>query len=326
MSQVKFKAVGDIMLGSKTPYPNLPANNGQVFVDSLSGKFDSVDFVFGNLEGVFVTEGVRPRKCSEASRKAGRCYEFGMPDRLAPVLQKLGFDVLSMDNNHNSDYGSEGVLHTKKTLDGLGIKYAAKKTPIIIEKNGVKYGFIAFGHSSISYHVANIENTKKVISELDKKCDIVVVSFHGGAEGSNAQHVPNSVEKYYGENRGNLIKFAHAAIDAGADLILGHGPHVLRALELYNNKLICYSLGNFLTHGNVSLTGVKGLGAIVEVELDQTTGDFKSGKIVPTKQRKPGVAFVDPAKQAITVIRNLTTQDFPTTKIKIDAKGNILKK
>ncbi len=323
MGQVKFKAVGDIMLGSKTPRTILPSNNGQVFVDSLGGLFDSVDFVFGNLEGVFVNNEVKPRKCSPESRAAGRCYEFGMPDKNAVVLQQLGFDVLSMDNNHNSDYGSQGVSHTKQTLDNLDIDYIAKKSPIVIEKDGVKYGFIAFGHSSISYHVAHIENTKKVISELDSRCDIVVVSFHGGAEGSKAQHVPNSTETYYGENRGNLVKFTHAAIDAGADVIFGHGPHVLRGLELYKGRLICYSLGNFLTYGNVSISGVKGLGAIVEVQLDNTTGEFQSGNICPTRQKAPGIPYKDNTKEAISVIRRLSSEDFPNSPLEINSDGDI---
>jgi len=322
---LRIKAVGDIMLGSVTPRPILPAGNGEVFAQRIATYLDSADVTFGNLEGVFIQDGILPRKCSEASRKAGRCYEFGMPDKYAQALADMHFSIMSMDNNHNSDYGSAGVSHTKSTLDRMGISYAAKKAPIVMEVKGKKIGIAAFGHSSISYRVSDLATAKRVIEELHAKCDIVLVSFHGGAEGLDAQHVKDETETYYGENRGNLVQFSRTVIDAGADLVIGHGPHVLRGIDLYKDKLIIYSLGNFLTHGNVNIRDVRGNSAIMDISLDLETGNLVEGSIIPTKQIRPGIAVFDPAGKAIELIRSLSSEDFPGSTLLITPEGKISK-
>lgn len=324
-SQLRIKAVGDIMMGSYTPRTVIPENNGQVFVDSIATWLDSADITFGNLEGVFVTKDLEPKKCRPESRKAKRCYEFGMPDTLAYTLKKVNFDVVSLDNNHVSDYGSAGIKHTKQKLSSLGIRFAGKKKPVIYNIDSTSIAVIAFGTSSASWHLSDLKTAKEQIAQLDTLVDIVIVSFHGGAEGLNAQHVYNKKETFYGEDRGNLITFTHAAIDNGADLIIGHGPHVLRGIELYKNKLICYSLGNFLTHGNVSLKDVKALGAILDIQIDNKTGDFMKGKIIPTKQNYPGIPHYDSNKKAIYTIQKLTTEDFPSSLLKINTNGTLTK-
>lgn len=320
---LRIKAVGDIMLGSYTPTTVLPPKMGQEFIDSAAYLLDSADITFGNLEGVFVTKDIEPEKCSEASRNAKRCYEFGMPDSLAYALKGMHFSVMSMDNNHNSDYGLKGINHTKKQLDKHGIRYAAKKAPIVIEIDSVKIGIIAFGHSSESYQVFDLETAQQVVSALDSVVDLVLVSFHGGAEGEAPQHVKDTTEFFYGENRGNLIQFSKTVIDAGADLVLGHGPHVLRAIDTYKGKLICYSLGNFLTHGNVNITGIKGKGAIMDLYIDKKTGDFVSGKIISTVQVPRGIPVADSQKEAVQLIKTLTKEDFPNAALNIDANGYI---
>lgn len=322
---LRIKAVGDIMLGSVTPRPIMPFGKGEVFADSIARYLDGADITFGNLEGVFIKDGIKPRKCSEASRKAGRCYEFGMPDKYAQALKDMHFSVMSMDNNHNSDYGSEGVSHTKKVLDEKSIAYAAKKAPIILEVKGKKVGIAAFGTSGISYRLSDLATAKKVITDLNAKCDLVIVSFHGGAEGLDAQHVKDETETYYGENRGNLVQFSRVVIDAGADLVIGHGPHVLRGIDLYKDKLIIYSLGNFLTHGNVNIRDVRGNSAIMDVEIDLTTGNLVEGTIIPTKQVGRGIAAFDPKGKAIELIRNLSSDDFPDSDLLISEDGKISK-
>lgn len=321
--QIRIKAVGDIMMGSYTPTTVLPPRLGQEFIDSTAYLLDSADITFGNLEGVFVTKDIKPQKCSEKSREAKRCYEFGMPDTLSYALKGMHFSVMSMDNNHNSDYGWQGVQFTKTLLDKREISYAAKKEPIIIVIDSVKVGVIAFGHSSESFQVFDLNTVTSEIKKLDSLADIIIVSFHGGAEGLSAQHIKDTTEYFYGENRGNLIQFAHTAIDAGADLIIGHGPHVLRAIDAYKGKLICYSLGNFLTHGNVNITGVKGKGAIMDINLDSNTGDLISANINPTVQVARGIPVYDTSLEAINLIKTLTEEDFPNSEIKIDTKGHI---
>lgn len=323
-SQTRLKAVGDVMMGSYTPRPVTPPNNGQLFIDSIAQHLDSADITFGNIEGVFVTKELAPQKCRPESREAKRCYEFGMPYTLSNTFKALNFDLASLDNNHVSDYGQAGINFTKRRLDSLEIKYSGKKQPVRFTIDSTDFVLIAFGTSGVSWRVSDLRNAKAIISKYDTLVDVVLVSFHGGAEGFSAQHTPNHTEKFYGEDRGNLIAFSHTAIDAGADVIIGHGPHVLRGIELYNNKLICYSLGNFLTYGNVSLKGVKGVGAIMDLVIDNKTGDFVSGKIIPTKQLAPGIPYFDNTGEAIKIIQNLSKEDFPQSGLIINNDGTLI--
>src|SRR5439155_27340532 len=139
----------------------------------------------------------------------------------------------------------------------------------------------------------------------------VMASFHGGGEGTDHQHVRFGSEIFLGENRGNLPAFTHTVIDAGADLVLGHGPHVMRGMELYKGHLIVYSMGNFCTYGWFVLAAETALSEIVEIKIGPD-GKFISGKIDPAKQEGRGGPVLDSSGQAIRVVRNLSQADFGT--------------
>ena len=325
-SQITIKAVGDIMPGSVTPREVLPSDNNIVEMLKISPYLENASIVFGNLEGVFVAEGIEPQKCSEESRNARRCYEFGIPSSLFSLINQLNFNVLSIDNNHTSDYGELGYEYTIEIFMANNMKYAPKSGYASFLINNKKIGIVAFGFTHNSYHIASIKRAKSIVTRLKKKFDILIISFHGGAEGKDANHVKDEIEYYYSENRGNLVKFSHAVIDSGADLVIGHGPHVLRALELYKNKLIAYSLGNFLTFGQFKLKGPAGIGAILEVRFDHNNGDFIKGKIIPTKQKSWGIPYYDNENEAVSIIKQLTLEDFPNTKINIDENTGIISK
>ncbi len=321
--QITIKAVGDIMLGSVTPKTILPPDNGVEFTESIGEYLSGTNIVFGNLEGALIKNDMKPKKCKEESRKAEICFEFGMPEHLAVSFQKMGFTVLNLDNNHSEDYGLEGYEFTKQKLSELGISFAPKRGFASLTIKEKRIAVVAFGYSDNSYNISDLTNTKEVISSLKKEFDIVIVSFHGGAEGKNAQNVKNETEFFLGENRGNVYAFAHTAIDAGADLVIGHGPHVLRAFETYKGKLIVYSMGNFLTYGNMNISGVTGVTAILKVELDESSGDFLRGKIIPVRQVDKGIPVYDESYEAVDVITNLTKQDFPDSKIIFTNTGSI---
>jgi poly-gamma-glutamate capsule biosynthesis protein CapA/YwtB (metallophosphatase superfamily) len=318
-----IRAVGDIMMGSQTPRPVLPKEKHLSQARKMHKYLAGADIVFGNLEGVFVEPDTPPQKCSESSRNAKKCYEFGMPSELANVLVDMGFTVLSIDNNHTSDYGDEGYLLTSEILSENDINAVPKGGHVVVRIKKKQIAFVAFGFTKKSYLLTNIKHTKQIISALSKRFPIVIVSFHGGKEGKDAQHVKNEMEMFYGEKRGNLIEFAHAAIDSGADLILGHGPHVLRALSCYRNRLIAYSLGNFYTFGQFRLSGPAGIGAILEVMIDDQDGQFIRGKIIPTVQIMAGVPAFDYQKDAIKLLRKLTMSDFPEAPLIITADGMV---
>ena len=114
----------------------------------------------------------------------------------------------------------------------------------MFEKDGIKYGFCAFAPNRGTVSINEISNAVNIVANLDSLCDIVIVSFHGGAEGSKHTHITRSNEIYLGENRGNPYKFARDVIDAGADIVFGHGPHVTRAIDLYKDRFIAYNMRN----------------------------------------------------------------------------------
>jgi poly-gamma-glutamate capsule biosynthesis protein CapA/YwtB (metallophosphatase superfamily) len=199
-------------------------------------------------------------------------------------LKDAGFDVLSLANNHAGDFGDNGRSSTRKVLDELGIKHAGsdkeKFSTAIVESKGKKVAFIGFAHNNISLNVNDLEAARNAVQAAVKKADIVVVSFHGGAEGTGNIHVPNQTEIFFGEARGNLRQFVRTVIDAGADLVLGHGPHVLRGMEIYKDRLAVYSLGNFATYGWFQLAGATAETLVLEVEM-AADGKFIKGKINP---------------------------------------------
>ncbi|MFC1734220.1 CapA family protein, partial [candidate division KSB1 bacterium] len=312
--------VGDIMLG--TNYPSkiyLPPNN-QCLLDPVDSFLIQADVTFGNLEGTILSRGGTPKGCRDPSK----CYVFRMPNRYINCLVSAGFDFLSLANNHSGDFGSIGRNNTMRLLDSTGIKYAGLIShPVsVFEKDGIKYGFCAFAPNSGTCDIRNIPKAQQMVRDLDEKCDIIIVSFHGGAEGAKYQHVTRSGEKFYGENRGNVYDFAHKMIDAGADMVFGHGPHVTRAIDIYKDRFIIYSLGNFCTYHRFNLSGPNGLAPIIELKVDKD-GSFVKGKIIPTYQQGEGGPLIDPQKRVITKLQELTAADFPEVGVKIDDEGNI---
>ena len=320
---ISITGVGDIMLGSNYPSNSLlPPNNSNILKD-VESELKNSDITFGNLEGTLFDSGGTPKTCANPSV----CYVFRTPSTFGKYLADSGFDVMSIANNHNGDFGAIGRQKTKENLDSLGIKYAGlagTNESVIFEKDGVKYGFAAFAPNNGTVSINDIEHAKEVVKNLKANSDIVIVSFHGGAEGDKYQNVPRKNEMFYGENRGDVYKFSHAMVDAGADIIFGQGPHVIRAVELYNDKFISYSAGNFATYGNFSLSGVKGIAPIFKINIDQD-GNFIDGKIISTYQVKGSGPKIDQNNRAAKKVIELTKNDFPDTKLEISETGEIKK-
>jgi hypothetical protein len=141
----------------------------------------------------------------------------------------------------------------------------------------------------------------------------------------NALHIPFANEFYYNEDRGDVVEFAHAVIDAGADLVIGHGPHVPRALELYRERLIAYSLGNFCTYYGISVAGLKGLAPLLQVTLTEQ-GEFVQGRIISARQQRPLGPIPDVSNEAASLMKRLTEEDFPNTPLAVDEQGQITKR
>jgi poly-gamma-glutamate capsule biosynthesis protein CapA/YwtB (metallophosphatase superfamily) len=319
---LSISAVGDIMMGTTYPEAILPPDDGAGIFDNVKGNFSESDIVFGNLEGPLVDNG-KSDKCRKNSRL---CFAFSTPTRYAKHLKDAGFNVLNIANNHSYDFGGEGIKSTVETLDALGIRSIAAGKVERLDINGKKVALVGFSFSSPSpYSVNDIPAAKQMVSEIKASNDLVIISFHGGAEGKQYLHVVNSSEIFLGEDRGNVIAFSRAMIDAGADLVLGHGPHVLRAIELYKKKLIVYSLGNFLTYGRFNISDENGVSIILKVNIGLSTGDFADGKIIPVRLANRGIPESDPDNNAVKLIQELTAKDIGRRNLIITAEGSLEK-
>lgn len=305
---ITIAAVGDIMMG--TDYPNtrtLPPKDGATLFKDVQQYLEPFDLTFGNLEGVIGRGGVA-KSCNQPQY----CYTFRMPAHYTNHLKKAGFDLLSIANNHANDFGAGGRTASAAVLDTSGLFYAGSmdKPYTIFEKDSIKYGFLATAPNSGCFDMKSYKEAAKIVSMLDSLCDIVIVSFHAGAEGAGAIHTPRKDEVFLGYNRGNVYKFAHDCIDAGADILLGHGPHVTRAVELYKGRFITYSMGNFCTYEKFSLKGPKGVGPILHLQVNKE-GKYLGGKVISTKQLGEGIPVYDEEKQALKYLIDLSLEDFP---------------
>lgn len=318
-STVTLIAVGDIMMGTNFPDASYLPPRDTLLLKPLWSYLRGADITFGNLEGSVLNEGGEVKKCGDPTK----CYAFRQPEYFVDQLKDAGFDILSMANNHMGDFGITGRSNTQRVLEEKGFTYAGLETCPwdTITRNGVKYGFTAFAPNSHCLQITDYATLQSIVKKLDGMCDIVIVSFHGGAEGSSKTHITRKTEIFYEENRGNVYEFAHKAIDAGADVVLGHGPHVTRAIDCYKGRFITYSMGNFCTYARFNLKGVSGVAPMFELKLSKT-GEFISGKVISTKQPGNGGPVLDAAQGALEQVRLLTAQDLPELKVTFDSEGN----
>jgi poly-gamma-glutamate capsule biosynthesis protein CapA/YwtB (metallophosphatase superfamily) len=311
------------MLGSTYPDTrDMPPNDGRDILKAVAPILRQGDITFGNLEGPLTEGGV-------TGKSGPNSYAFRTPPRYGRYLKEAGFDVLSMANNHANDFGERGRNSTRKTLESLHIAHAgADRNDVArLTVKGTSVAFLAFAHNQVSLNVNNIAAAKAAVAQAARTADIVVVSFHGGAEGSGHQHVPRGGETFYGEARGDLRRFSHAVIDSGAHLVLGHGPHIVRGMEMYRGRLIAYSLGNFATYGKFGLRGPTALSLILEARLTTRgagqPGRFLRGNVTPVIQVGKGIPKRDPEKRVIGVIRSLSQADFGKNAAPVGKDGAI---
>jgi hypothetical protein len=315
-------AVGDMMLGTDFPENILPDDDGMAFFDAVTPILSKPDVTFGNLEGVLQDGGEPVKQCKDKRI----CFLFRTPSRYAAYFKLAGFDVLSLANNHARDFGEEGRSSSMTALDSVGIHHSGREgTVASFIANGRRIAMVAFAPNVGSNSLNDPQIGLPLVAELATKHDIVIVSFHGGAEGNGAEVLPFAREIFAGEDRGNVVEFAHAMIDAGADIVVGHGPHVVRPIELYRDRLIAYSLGNFATYYGISVEGIRGLAPILLVTLDDE-GKFVSGRVEATTQIRPAGPAPDPAKGVVKLLQALTSAAFPAGALSIADDGTLVKR
>jgi poly-gamma-glutamate capsule biosynthesis protein CapA/YwtB (metallophosphatase superfamily) len=316
---VTLVAVGDMMLGTNFPDNSLLPPAGELLLKPLWSVLQRGDLTFGNLEGTLLNQGGELKNCSDWSK----CYAFRQPEYFADQLKEAGFDLLSVANNHMGDFGETGRNNTVKVLREKGFRFAGLEICPwdTITVKGIKIGFAGFAPNSGCLQINDYEVAKELVGKLNDLCDIVVVSFHGGAEGSSKTHITRKSEIFYDENRGNVYEFARVVIDAGADVVLGHGPHVTRAIDSYKGRFISYSMGNFCTYRKFNLSGVNGIAPVFELKVTKS-GIFMEGNIVSIKQLGEGGPTIDESGAALEQIKSLTMTDLPELKVSFGATGS----
>ncbi len=303
---LRLRAGGDVMLGTTVPAGKLPPEDGATLLAGVEALLRDADLTFVNLEGPLCDSG-ESTKC----RKGGNCFAFRTPTHYVKYLVQAGVDLASTANNHSGDFGEACRRETEATLDAQGIVWSGPRGTVgKLDYKGKKLALVAFHTAGACNDVNDLKTAAKLVREAKQWAQVVIVSFHGGAEGARATRVKDGVERFLGENRGDLKTFARGVIDAGADLVLGHGPHVLRGLEVYKERLIAYSLGNFATYGRFDLSGPLGLSVLLEVSLAED-GRFLGGRLFSTKQVGQGVPVEDEAQKGAKLLRELTRADFP---------------
>ena len=317
-ARITIAAAGDIMLGTDYPKNHLPDDDGQSFLAEVTPVLSGADIAFGNLEGVLMDGGEPVKQCENPEA----CYLFRSPARYAFHLSNAGFKVMSLANNHARDFGEAGRDASMAALDAAGIRHSGRVGDIAVWPNGeVTAALIAFAPFTNSHPMLDINEARRLVEQHAANYDLVIVSFHGGAEGIDADHVPFTTEHYYGEDRGDVVVFSRTMIEAGADLVIGHGPHVPRAMEIYKDRLVAYSLGNFATYYGISVSDAKGYAPILVATVDGN-GQFINGEIVSAIQIRPGGPRLDEKHRAYEKIWELTEQDFDGGAIKFQYGGN----
>ena len=311
---VTLAAVGDTQLGNT---PQLPPDPATYFAPVRAAL--TAPIVFGNLEGTMTS--ATTSKCSARSTE---CYAFKVPTSYAQIYRAAGFTVLNSANNHAWDFGSAGVTSTSAALAGAGIAQAGLPGQIaVVSEAGMRVAFVDFAPYYNTNNMLEAATAAALIERARREADVVVVYMHAGAEGSNADHVTRTSEYFFGENRGNPYAFAHAAIDDGADLVIGSGPHVLRGLEWYRGHLIAYSLGDFTNYYDFATAGNLALSAILHVTLN-SSGAFVSGHFTPVRLASDGQASVDPTRSATNFVNTLSREDFAGAAVMIAPSGALI--
>lgn len=315
---IVIKAVGDLVLPSN--YQNTYSFENNNIIARVKPLLQDADIVLGNLEGPIT----KSENCSKDTSLPGY-YAFRYPLGSENLLKSLGFNIVHIANNHINDFKQVGVKETKNMLKKVQIDTIGIKNKILFKSiHNIPLALIGFDYNSIFNNIHDNQHLKKLIAKAKKSAKILIVSMHAGAEGESAQHVPKEEEIYLNEQRGNVYAFAHRAIDLGADLVIGFGPHVLRGIEVYKNKLIAYSLGNFFgCSSNFSNQGLSSLSLILEVRLDQS-GNLLSAKGTPIKISSKGIPAYDLTGSSLKKINKLSKADFPTTGIIINDRQDIL--
>ena len=272
---ITLQWVGDMAMSSALGLPP-----GGVFhaVAPLAPTLRDADITLGNLEGTLSVGGAS--KCDGPS--GGTCFAFQAPPSTAFALRRLGFDLVNQANNHAQDFGPGGHAQTLAALRRAHLKWTGDPGQITyLTTHGVRVAFLGFAPYGYTSNLLDIPAAEAMVRTAARHAAIVVVIIHAGAEGADQLHTPHGTQYFLGENRGDARLFAHAVIRAGASIVLGSGPHVIRGVQRYRHHLIAYSLGNFIGYRTLGGGGVLDDSGILRAALDPRTGTVVAARWIP---------------------------------------------
>jgi hypothetical protein len=325
---VRIAAVGDIAMG-RTPV--LPPDGGASLFAGVRGALRG-EVVLGNLEQALTDVGAS--KCApredeedkdgdEREAEPQSCFAFRTPPAYAVRLRRAGFTMLNLANNHSFDFGQAGLDSTVAALEAEKLSVTGRPGEIArVRAKRVRIAVLGFAPYATAQNMLDLPGAKRLVRRADRWADLVVVTMHAGAEGAGAERTPRGPESYLGEPRGDVRAFARAVVDAGADLVVGHGPHVLRGMEWYRGRLVAYSLGNFAGYRTLNAAGPGAVSAVLRVSL-RGDGAWKSGRLVPLRLDATGTPAVDPAGEALGLVRRLSREDFGRRAVRVSRDGEI---
>jgi poly-gamma-glutamate capsule biosynthesis protein CapA/YwtB (metallophosphatase superfamily) len=277
---------------------------------------DNADITTGNLEGTLGHGG--PSKCSGGG---SNCFAFQAPASYAGGLARAGFDLFNLANNHSLDFGASGLRQTLHALRTAGLLHTGLTHEVrFVKVAGQRVAFLGFAPYPWASPLTDIPAARRQIASAARQSKIVVVFIHAGAEGLGALHTPHGTETAFGENRGRARLFAHEAVKAGADAVLGSGPHVLRGMECYRRRVIAYSLGNFVGYRTLATGGALSLSGVLRIRLGME-GRFLGGHLFRVQLAPPGVP--QPGGGSIGLVRSLSHADFGRHACRISRSGEV---
>lgn len=308
---------GDTTLGSRY---GLARDHGWPQLAGVARRLRAADVSALNSEGTFSVRGTP--KCP--ARASSTCFAFQAPVGNAAALQRAGVDVANLANNHAFDFGARGMGQTVRALRRRGVAVTGRPGEIHVERaGGERVAFVGFSTYRWSSSMTDLPGVRRLVSAADAEADVVVALFHAGAEGIGNEHTPTGSERAFGEYRGDVRAFAHAAVDAGADLVLGSGPHVLRGLERYRGRAIAYSLGNLTGYHNFATGGLLSLSAILRVTL-APDGRMLRGRLDSLTLDGAGVPHEDRGGAAARLVSRLGRADFGSAALVVDGKRRVI--
>ncbi len=308
---------GDTVLGSTY---GLPPEQGRLMLANVAPVFKAADVGWVNLEEALSNGSTS--KCAGAT--PGNCFAFGAPMSYARTLPASGIRIVNLANNHADDYGAAGQASTLAALRAAGVAWDGKPGEIeVMRIHGVRVAFLGFAPYKWASRLDDIPAAVRLVKRAAAEADVVVVAIHAGAEGSTADHVPRGTEFFLGENRGNSRAFAHAVINAGADLVVGSGPHVIRGVQWYHGKLIAYSLGNLAGWHTFGMGGTLSESGIITVSL-RGDGKVASGKWTSLLLEDPGIPVLDSSGRSLQLVEQLSREDFGASAAHFASDGTLV--